>query len=168
MKKTIIPFAITVLSVYSCTPDNFILQNPTIQIEQGKFSGNNTNSTPDVPEKIDENLLNTGAKIHIDITKQNQVTAYFEFPEPNCSEIVSWWYRWEYIPVKSGGVKSSYDKTLIFDAANESTLLLYVQCTKPNGVKSNMILSGAKVVFKTKVKSKKVLEISPDKMFSEN
>ena len=152
MRKTLVPFVLALLSINACTPDSILAFDPTHQIEQGKKSVKNNDSTPDIPDKIDEDLLNTGAEIHLIVTKQNLVTASFEFPKAKTTEIVTWWYKWEYIPVKGAGVKSSYDKTLKFNADSENYVLLYVQCTKSNGVKSNIILSGAKILFNTKTK----------------
>ena len=150
MRKTLIPAAFVLLSFSACTPDSFLSLNPTQEIVQGKKGGNNNTSTPDLPDIIEETLLKEGAKIHLILTKQKMVTATFEFPQPNTPEIVNWWYKWEYLSDKGAGVKSSYDKTLNFEAGFESTVLLYVQCIKQDGTKSNIILSGEKIIFNPK------------------
>ena len=156
MKKLSILLTLSIFTVFSCTHDNFLLPDPTTKDINGKVSINNdANPNPDAPEVldfIDDELLKSGAKIFVNISKTNQVTANFEFPTPNTEDQVTWWYQWQYIPVKGEGVKTSYDKTLKFNASTDSYLLLYVQCTTMKGVKSDIILSGTKIILNGKQK----------------
>lgn len=137
MKTQIIFLALIILSLNSCTKGGFM--TPEL----------NTNINP-IPgtasvENIDVNLLKEGAKIDLYINEKNEVTASFNFPQPNTNQIVSWWYRWDYITTQKDGVKSCYDKTLKYIAQCNSYVLLYIQCTKPDGVKSDIKLTCAKV-----------------------
>ncbi len=153
MKKLSILLTLSIFTLFSCTHDNFLLQEATIDKPEGKIVKNNNGTTSDLPDQIDDNLLKSGAKIFVEVSPQNQVVANFELPTPNCEEAVSWWYQWQYIPVKGEGVKISYDKTLKFNANCDSYLLLYIQCTKSDGVKSDIILSGTKIVVNGKQKT---------------
>lgn len=152
MKKITILSALSLLTLFSCTKNDYITSDLDINNIHGKITKNNNGTTPDIPDKVDDNLLKVGAKIFVDITKQNDVTAVFEFPTPNCKETVTWWYEWQYIPVKGGGVKTSYDKTLKFHAETNSNIVLAVQCKKSNGVKSDVILTFAKLIINEKKK----------------
>ncbi len=103
-------------------------------------------------ENIDQNLLKVGAVINLYVDEKNEVTATFDFPKPNTTEQVSWWFQWKYISQPNEGVKSCSDKTLKYMAYSDSNVLLYVQCTKANGMKSDIILTSAKVNLFTKKK----------------
>jgi hypothetical protein len=153
MKKFTILSALSLFTLFSCTKGDFISSNFELENYNGKTIKNNNGSTPDIPDKVDDNLLKVGAQIFVDITKQNDVTAVFEFPAPNCKETVTWWYEWQYIPEKGNGVKATKDKTLKFHAETNSNIILAIQCKKSNGVKSDVILTSAKVVINEKKKT---------------
>jgi len=89
--------------------------------------------------------------------KKNEVVASFDFPKPNTTEEVSWWFEWKYIPQQKEGVKSCYDKTLKYIAYCNCNVLLYVQCTKADGTKSDVIMTSAKVNLIKKQKQAKQL-----------
>ncbi len=119
----------------------------TPNIDELNIRTNNTHLVADVEsvENIDLNLLKTGAKINLYVNEKNEVTATFDYPKPNTDQIVSWWFQWNYKTAQGNGVKSCGDKTLKFIAECESHVLLYIQCTKPNGMKSEIKMTSAKV-----------------------
>ncbi|HMG15687.1 MAG TPA: hypothetical protein VK590_09580, partial [Saprospiraceae bacterium] len=65
--------------------------------------------------------------------------------------------QWNYIQQQKDGVKSSTDKTLKYIAYCDSNVLLYIQCTKADGTKSDIIMTSAKVNLIKKQKLAKVL-----------
>ena len=153
MKKNALLVAVIMMTLLSCTKSNFLVPEITQDITESKSVKNNNTGTPDIPDMIDDNLLKNGAKIYVDITSKNDVTAVFELPKVNTNEQVTWIYEWFYVPKSGFGVKKSYDKTLKFHAESNSNILLSIQCKKSNGVKSKEILSSVKVVInKTKKK----------------
>jgi len=142
MKAHIILLSIFLLSLVSCTKGGFM--TPDVK----EFNNNsNTHIVADIEsiENIDLNLLKTGATINLYVNEKNEVTASFIYPKPNTEEIVSWWFEWKYKGSQTAGVKSCNDKTLKFIAQCESYVLLYVQCTKANGMKSDIKMTSAKV-----------------------
>ena len=146
MKIHLLLSSITLISLISCTKEDFI--NPVISTD------NNTEVSTRSTENIDQNLLKTGAKINLFVNEKNEVTATFEFPTANTTEIVSWWYEWHYSMKQMDGVKSCSDKTLKFTAYCDSYVSLSIQCTKPNGVKSEVKMTSAKVsMMYKKIKS---------------
>ena len=153
MKKNPLLAAVIMMTLLSCTKSNFLVPELTQDIIESKSVKTNNTGNPDIPDMIDDNLLKIGAKIYVDITSKNDVTAVFELPKPNTTEQVTWIYEWLYAPKSGGGVKKSYDKTLKFHAESNSYVLLSVQCKKANGVKSKEILSSAKIVINEKKKS---------------
>ncbi|HMG15340.1 MAG TPA: hypothetical protein VK590_07845 [Saprospiraceae bacterium] len=146
MKANLFLLALSLFALNSCTKDNIL--TPDLPIKKSKDI-----STRSI-DNIDQNLLKSGAKINLYVNEKNEVTATFDFPTPNTSEIVSWWYEWHYIIKQNEGVKSCNDKTLKFTAYCDSNVSLSVQCTKPNGVKSEIKMTSAKVsMFFKKTKS---------------
>jgi len=154
MKTLSILLSISFVSFFSCTKDS-LLAPEMFNINKPGTASSVGNNPP--LENIDLNLLKTGAVINLYLDEKNQVTASFDFPKPNTEEVVSWWYQWNYIQQQKDGVKSSTDKTLKYIAYCDSNVLLYIQCTKADGTKSDIIMTSAKVNLIKKQKLAKVL-----------
>lgn len=145
MKTPIIFLSIFILNISSCTKDGFMTPDFT----------NHFSPTTASVDNIDVNLLVTGAKINLYINEKDEVNASFDFPKPNTDQVVSWWYEWSYITTQTDGIKTCTDKTLKFIACCDSYVLLKIQCTKPDGMKSEIRMTSAKVNLVIHPKQKK-------------